>query len=70
VKEFCTQGLKEGQVVANDTVDETVEYMALDLNDLTSVKSFADAFNAKYDKLDILMNNAGIMALPERQQTV
>lgn len=70
MKEFCTQGLKEGQVVANDTVDETVEYMALDLNDLTSVKSFADAFNAKYDKLDILMNNAGIMALPERQQTV
>lgn len=42
----------------------TVEWMPLDLNDLESVKNFADEFNAKYDKLDILMNNAGIMALP------
>lgn len=46
-----------------------VEWMALDLNDLVSVKGFADAFNSKYDKLDILMNNAGIMALPQREET-
>jgi len=46
-----------------------VEWMPLDLNDLVSVKAFADAFNAKHDKLDILMNNAGIMALPERKET-
>lgn len=43
--------------------------MPLDLNDLASVKAFADAFNAKYDKLDILMNNAGIMALQTREET-
>jgi len=46
-----------------------VEWMALDLNDLVSVKAFAEAFNANHDKLDILMNNAGIMALPERKET-
>ena len=44
--------------------------MKLDLNDLNSVKDFAKEFNEKYDKLDILLNNAGIMALPVRQQTV
>ena len=43
--------------------------MQLDLNDLESVKKFADKFNAKFDKLDILLNNAGIMALPTRETT-
>ena len=43
-----------------------VEFMQLDLNDLESVRGFADNFKEKYDKLDILCNNAGIMALPKR----
>jgi NAD(P)-dependent dehydrogenase (short-subunit alcohol dehydrogenase family) len=38
-----------------------VEVMQLDLANLQSVYQFADAFQAQYDKLDILMNNAGIM---------
>lgn len=42
----------------------TVEIMPLDLGNLKSVHSFADSFKAKYDRLDILMNNAGIMAPP------
>lgn len=41
-----------------------IEFIPLDLNDLNSVKAFAQAFCEKYDKLDILLNNAGIMALP------
>jgi NAD(P)-dependent dehydrogenase (short-subunit alcohol dehydrogenase family) len=48
---------------------KNIEFMQLDLNDFKSVKAFADAFNAKYDRVDILLNNAGIMALPERQVT-
>ena len=43
--------------------------MQLDLNDLASVKAFAEKFNTKFDKLDILLNNAGIMALTNRETT-
>src|SRR5437868_2955888 len=41
-----------------------LEVMQLDLGSLKSVHSFADTFNATYDRLDILMNNAGIMVPP------
>ena len=44
--------------------------MRLDLNDLTSVKAFTVEFGKKYDKVDILLNNAGIMSLQTRQETV
>ena len=38
--------------------------MALDLASLDSVKAFATAFKKKYKRLDVLMNNAGIMTTP------
>ncbi len=47
--------------------DAPVEVMALDLADLASVRKFADAFHAKFDRLDLLINNAGIMAIPRRE---
>jgi len=40
------------------------ELMQLDLSDLASVRRFADEFASHYDRLDILINNAGIMAIP------
>lgn len=40
------------------------EIMALDLASLDSVRQFAGAFKAKYDRLDVLVNNAGIMMVP------
>lgn len=43
--------------------------MKLDLSDLNSVRAFADSFNKKFDRLDILLNNAGIMAMPLRKTT-
>ncbi|WP_330283540.1 oxidoreductase [Streptomyces sp. NBC_00588] len=39
-----------------------VELARLDLGDLGSVRDFADRFS--YDRLDLLVNNAGVMALP------
>jgi NAD(P)-dependent dehydrogenase (short-subunit alcohol dehydrogenase family) len=43
----------------------SVEIMALDLASLASVRLFAEAFLAKYDRLDGLVNNAGVMYSPE-----
>ena len=37
----------------------------MDLSDLNSVKEFTDSFKENFSKLDLLINNAGIMACPE-----
>ena len=42
----------------------------LDLGDLASVAAFADRHLAAGRPIDILLNNAGVMALPTRQTTV
>ncbi|KAG2219481.1 hypothetical protein INT45_010401 [Circinella minor] len=58
----------KGQAAVTDiksaTGNQKVEYMKLDLMSLKSVKAFADQFKSKYDKLDILLNNAGVMSCP------
>ncbi|MGB5373936.1 MAG: SDR family NAD(P)-dependent oxidoreductase [Polyangiales bacterium] len=41
-----------------------VKVMQLDLSDLGSVQRFAEAFRAKHSRLDLLINNAGIMVPP------
>ncbi|KAJ0412920.1 hypothetical protein ATCC90586_002550 [Pythium insidiosum] len=38
-----------------------VEFIQLDLSSLQSVDSFAAAFKSKFDRLDVLVNNAGLM---------
>jgi len=43
----------------------SVEVMELDLNSLDSVRRFAEAFLAKYDRLNGLVNNAGVMYAPK-----
>ncbi len=45
-----------------------LDLMQLDNASLESVHAFAAAFKAKYGRLDILLNNAGVMAIP-RQET-
>ncbi|KAL3911032.1 MAG: hypothetical protein SGILL_007446, partial [Bacillariaceae sp.] len=41
-----------------------VDVIVMDNMDFSTVKSFASAFDKKYDRLDYLLNNAGIMAQP------
>jgi NAD(P)-dependent dehydrogenase (short-subunit alcohol dehydrogenase family) len=38
-----------------------VETIPIDLASFASVRAFADAFHAKHDRLDILLNNAGLV---------
>lgn len=50
---------KEGSIVT----------MQLDTSSFESVKSFAQNFRSQHDRLDVLMCNAGVMALRERQES-
>ncbi|MDR6659319.1 NAD(P)-dependent dehydrogenase (short-subunit alcohol dehydrogenase family) [Tardiphaga robiniae] len=49
--------------------DAIISYEHLDLASLDSVATFARRFDAMYASLDLLINNAGVMALPTRQTT-
>lgn len=41
-----------------------IKFLEIDISSLSSVKRGADAFLAENDRLDILINNAGVMGLP------
>jgi NAD(P)-dependent dehydrogenase (short-subunit alcohol dehydrogenase family) len=46
-------------------VDGDVQTAPLDLGDLGSIREFADSMLSEIEELDLLINNAGIMACPE-----
>lgn len=63
----CRNPLKaEGALeeIRRDVPGAIVEARILDLADLASVKAFVDAYRASGEPLDILINNAGVMAPP------
>eukprot|EP00177_Eucheuma_denticulatum_P001855 GFKZ01003314.1.p1 GENE.GFKZ01003314.1~~GFKZ01003314.1.p1 ORF type:complete len:332 (-),score=52.42 GFKZ01003314.1:472-1407(-) len=47
----------------------TVTVMQVDMSSFESVRSFVDKFKSEFDRLDILMCNAGVMAFQERRTT-
>jgi NAD(P)-dependent dehydrogenase (short-subunit alcohol dehydrogenase family) len=57
-----------GQLQAEVPVP-AAEVMLLDLASLDSVRRFADEFTERNDRLDVLVNNAGIMMNPYTQTT-
>ncbi len=68
---MACRSLDKAQAAASDVRQHvptaTLDLMALDLADLDSVREFAAAFQQKYDALDLLINNAGVMAIPRRE---
>lgn len=53
--------------IRNEVPGAQVEAMQLDLASLASVREFAGKFIAAHRRLDVLCNNAGVMALPYRK---
>ena len=50
--------------IATQESESRIEIRELDLSSLTSVRAFAEGIRNDFDSLDILLNNAGVMALP------
>lgn len=44
-----------------------LEVLPLDLSDLETVWNFAAAFHSRFNRLDLLVNNAGVMGIPYRK---
>ena len=59
---LAVRDTRRGEAAAASMPGDT-EVRALDLADLASVRAFADEWDAP---IDVLVNNAGVMALPER----
>ncbi|WP_226582672.1 oxidoreductase [Halobacillus litoralis] len=65
---MASRSLERGEK-ARDSIlrlypEAAIDVMSLDLEDLNSVKEFAETFNRNYHRLDILLNNAGVMTTP------
>lgn len=70
---MAVRNLDKGKTAFNQIKKEIpnadIELMKVDLSDLNSVRDFAKEFKSKYNKLDVLINNAGVMMPVERFET-
>lgn len=70
---MAVRNLSKGQTALDSIKSEVphadLELMKLDLADLQSVLEFTAEFKKKHPKLDILMNNAGVMMPKNRLET-
>lgn len=48
----------------DEVPDADLDFIALDLANLDSIAAFAESFRAAHDRLDLLINNAGVMVPP------
>jgi NAD(P)-dependent dehydrogenase (short-subunit alcohol dehydrogenase family) len=59
--------IKAGRAILNikeEIPGAKLEFIEINLANLESIRKFAEEFKSNYDKLDILLNNAGIMLMP------
>ena len=59
------KGEKAKQKLSKFDFSGSIELVKLDLSDLTKVKNCAELIKNKFNRLDVLINNAGIMAPPK-----
>ncbi|MEE2850270.1 MAG: SDR family oxidoreductase [Pseudomonadota bacterium] len=64
------KGAEAERLIRSRHPDAAVRFELLDLASLASVRAFAEQYLATGRPIDILIDNAGVMALPTRQTTV
>lgn len=64
------KGAEAERLIRSRHPDAAVRFELLDLASLASVRAFAERYLATGRPIDILIDNAGVMALPTRQTTV
>lgn len=62
------KGRSAVDAIRREAPDASLELEQLDLGELASVRAFAERFSNRHGRLDVLVNNAGVMAIP-RQTT-
>lgn len=65
----AAKGAAASREIRADSGSDAVEVLALDLADLHSIRTFADELLATADRIDVLVNNAGVV-LAQRTETV
>lgn len=58
------KGEKAAEEIRKEFPGAEISVRSLDLSSLQSVQDFADGINKEFDRLDVLVNNAGIMMCP------
>jgi NAD(P)-dependent dehydrogenase (short-subunit alcohol dehydrogenase family) len=65
---IAVRNIQKGNAAAEKILSQhpktDIDVMELDLASLKSVRKFADEFKKRYDQLDLLINNAGVMIPP------
>lgn len=64
-----TRGEAAAAAIRAEQPAAIVSFSRLDLADLASIRACAAEFKERYERLDMLINNAGIMAVPRRTTT-
>ena len=57
------------EAIKKENPNAKLDLMLLDLADFESIRNFSNEFHSKYSKLDVLINNAGVMNPPKREVT-
>ena len=63
------KGKNAVQSIKNKYPHAKIDFQKIDLADLSSIQNFSKILISKFEKLDILINNAGVMATPDRRVT-
>lgn len=66
----CRDAAKAGAAIdeiRSGVPHAALEALPLDLSDLASIRKFAAALRGRHSRIDVLCNNAGVMAIPYRR---